>query len=209
MQSFYKECSKCGDDKDFDEFSIDNSKKDGLRSECKECRSISRKKQTVTKKVIKPVKKSKLSEPLQKSFANIGELHENLAKIIKMVDEPLCKNVDMTFEVKELISLIIENAHNFDKEYYNIRHPPVDEFFVDETNLISPYDIMQPSSFIPRVQSEVQYKLVQFKQIHSEIDIKYESGVYNFKLSTKLKNEDITILLKNCRIVDSTYTYIG
>lgn len=36
----YKECSKCGQEKNIDRFSKDSSKKDGMYSSCKDCKKI-------------------------------------------------------------------------------------------------------------------------------------------------------------------------
>jgi hypothetical protein len=101
MENQGKECNKCGERKNIEEFHIDKGKKDGRRNECKECRKIHAKTFNANKKKItnnpEIVKKSNKNEEIKKIHEEIDSVFGN-PETSPSVFEALGKKIENTYQ---------------------------------------------------------------------------------------------------------------
>lgn len=200
-----KICSQCGENKSCSEFPADKSRRDGLRSECKGCRSSSRKKvkELETEDVPKNFKFNEI-------LLELTKINSKFREISNAINSPVFGDMDMSSRIHAICAENYSKCKDLEDEYQNILHPPKSEFILDSSELLVPFDTMNPNAFIAILQSQLQmFVVLQKNDTDVSVSIVCIGGVYTITLPQKIKlsNNEFTDFMRSTNYVAQTYTY--
>lgn len=128
MESLTKKCSNCGEERDLEDFSVDNAKKDGRRPECKDCHN-SRRRSTITQSQKPPRSKYNQKELFCKQSIEAkfpGHIFEKVRlKEFVNPNTGRCLELDL-FNANLNIAIEYNGRQHY--EYVNFFHGEMEEF---------------------------------------------------------------------------------
>jgi hypothetical protein len=199
-----KVCRNCGESKYLECYPVDKRNRDGRGGTCCDCHNSKRRVQKSPEKI------KRKGETLLHNYSKLSTTMSGFLNIINALDQPEFADDDMTSKIKRISDQLFIQCKEFADEYQNILHPPKSEFILDASELLVPFDTMNPNAFIAILQSQLQiFVVLQKNDTDVSVSITHNGGVYTITLPQKIKlsNNEFTDFMRSTNYVAPVYAY--